>query len=100
MLKDEYPYAVVISYTFDDDVGVYPCRSEDEAKALLKKLFESEVAEDKANGHEAESELSDDGWTATITNFRRDGSVDTTTWRIGNIYGEGADFLGSQTRAD
>lgn len=49
MLKNEYPYAVVVSYTFDDNVGVYPCRSEDEAKALLKKFFENEVAEDEAN---------------------------------------------------
>ena len=30
--------------------GGYPCRSEDEAKALLKKFFENEVAEDEANG--------------------------------------------------
>lgn len=94
MLKNEYPYAVVVTYTFDDDVGVYPCRSEDEAKALLKKFFDGEVALDKENGNIAESALSVDGWSATITNYRRDGSVDTTTWRVGNIYGEGADFLG------
>lgn len=94
MLKNDYPYAVVVSYSFDDDVGVYPCRSEGEAKALLKKFFESEVAEDKANGKEAESVISEDGWSATITNIRRDGSVDTTTWRIGNVYGEGTNFLG------
>lgn len=93
MLKNEYPYAVVVSYTFDDNVGVYPCRSEDEAKALLKKFFENEVAEDEANDNDAESVLAEDGWSATITNFRRDGSVDTTNWRIGTIYGEGADFL-------
>lgn len=93
MLKNEYPYAVVVSYTFDDNVGVYPCRSEDEAKALLKKFFENEVAEDEANDNDAESVLAEDGWSATITNFRRDGSVDMTTWRIGSIDGEGADFL-------
>ena len=94
MLKNEYPYAVVVTYTFEDDVGVYPCRSEDEAKALLKYFFDGEVALDKANGNVAESVLAEEGWSATITNYRRDGSVDTTTWRIGNIYGEGADFLG------
>lgn len=96
MLKNEYPYAVVVTYTFDDDVGVYPCRTEKEAKALLKKFFESEVAEDEANDNEAESVLAEDGWSATITNFRRDGSVDMTTWRIGSIDGEGGDILARQ----
>ena len=66
MLKNEYPYAVFVSYTFDDNVGVYPCRSEDEAKALLKKFFDGEVALDKENGNIAESALSVDGWSATI----------------------------------
>ena len=47
MLKNEYPYAVVVTYTFDDDVGVYPCRSEDEAKALLKYFFDGEKSEAK-----------------------------------------------------
>lgn len=93
MLKSDYPYAVVVSYTFDDDVGVYPCRTEEEAKALLKKFFENEVAEDEANDNDAESVLSEDGWSATITNFRRDGSVDMTTWRIGSIDGVGEEIL-------
>ena len=92
-LKDEYPYAVVVTYSFDSDVGVFPCCSEDKAKELLKRLFESEVAEDKANGNDAESALSEDGWSATITNFRRDGSVDHTWWKIGTISGEGDDFV-------
>lgn len=96
MLKNEYPYAVVVSYTFDDNVGVYPCRSEDEAKALLKKFFENEVAEDEANDNDAESVLAEDGSSATITNFRRDGSVDMTTWRIGSIDGEGGEILARQ----
>lgn len=76
-----------------DDVGVYPCRAEEEAKALLKKFFENEVAEDEANDNDAESVLAEDGWSATITNFRRDGSVDMTTWRIGSIDGVGEEIL-------
>lgn len=91
-IKTEYPYAVVVRYDFDDDVGVYPCKDEDKAKELLKRFFEAEDAEDEANGHDFESEISDDGWSASITNYRHDGSVDHTWWTIGNIYGEGDDF--------
>ena len=91
-IKTEYPYAVVVRYDFDDDVGVYPCKDEDKAKELLKRFFEAEVAEAEANGHDFESEISDDGWSASITNYRHDGSVDHTWWTIGNIYGEGDDF--------
>lgn len=68
-IKTEYPYAVVVRYDFDDDVGVYPCKDEDKAKELLKRFFEAEVAEDEANGHDFESEISDDGWSASITNY-------------------------------
>lgn len=93
MVKNEYPYAVVISYDFDNDVGVYPCKSEAKAKKLLKRFFDDEVAEDKANGHDFEAEISEDGWSATITNYRRDNSVDHTRWAIANIYGEGDDFV-------
>ena len=38
-MKEKFPYAVVVSYSFDDDVGVYPCTSEKSAKALLKHFF-------------------------------------------------------------
>lgn len=93
-MKEKFPYAVVVSYSFDDDVGVYPCTSEKSAKALLKHFFENEVNIDKEENHPAESSIAEDGWSAQITNFRRDGSVDTTTWRIGTIYGEEAEFIG------
>lgn len=93
MLKNKYPYAVVVSYSFNDDVGVYPCESEKQAVALLKKFFDSEVAEDKAQDHDFEAQIAEDGWSATITNFRRDGSVDHTWWKIGSIYGEGDDSV-------
>ena len=92
MLKNNYPYAVIVRYDFDDDMGVYPCKDESQAKDLLKRFFEAEVAEDKANGHDFEAEISDDGWSATITNYRRDCSIDHTWWKIGNVYGEGDDF--------
>ena len=26
MLKNNYPYAVIVRYDFDDDMGVYSCR--------------------------------------------------------------------------
>ena len=78
MLKNNYPYAVIVRYDFDDDMGVYPCKDESQAKDLLKRFFEAEI--------------SDDGWSATITNYRRDGSIDHTWWTIGNVYGEGDDF--------
>lgn len=93
MVKNEFPYAVVVRYDFDDDVGVYPCKSEAQAKRLLKRFFDSEVAEDKANGHDFEAAISDNGWSASITNYRRDSSVDHTWWTIANIYGEGDDFV-------
>lgn len=93
MVKSDYPYAVVVSYSFDDTVSVYPCASEDQAKDLLKKFFETEVEEDKAQNHEFEHEITDDGWAATITNYRKNGDVDYTWWKIGSIDGKGSDFL-------
>ena len=85
-MNKDFPYAVVVSYSFCDDVTVFPCRSEEEAKALLKRLFEGELAEDEANGNDAAGRVSEDGWIAEITNFRRDGSVDKSRWSIGEVH--------------
>lgn len=93
MVKSDYPYAVVVSYSFDDTVSVYPCTSEDQAKDLLKKFFETEIKESEALNDHFEAEITDDGWAATITDFRRDGDVDYTWWKIGSIDGKGSDFL-------
>lgn len=96
-IKKYYPFAVISTYSFDDEVCVYLCTSEEEAKNLLKSIYENEVKIDTESGHAFEHELRDDGWYAKIVNYRRCGDVDTSEWRIGHIYGCANDFAKEET---
>lgn len=91
--KAMFPYAVVTTYTFDNEVNVHPCAGEDEAKALLKHFYETEVAQDTANGWNFTSEISDDGWRAKITDYPLSGGEDVTEFRIGSIDSCGKEVL-------
>lgn len=80
--EQQFPYAVVTTYSFDDDVETFLCTSMDEAKSVLKKIFDGEIELDNESGHDFTSEISDDGDIAKIINYRENGDVDETTWRI------------------
>ena len=79
-------YAVIFSYSFDDDVVVYLFESEKSAAAFLKESYSEELRIDvEENGWDAVGHITDDGWYAEISNYFQD-HVDTTVFRIGRIY--------------
>lgn len=80
-------YAFVATYSFDDDTAVYLFEKEEDAVAMLRKTFEDECRSDAENGYENETYIREDGWYASIRNYRRDGSEDLTEYRVGHIYG-------------
>lgn len=81
-------YAVIYTYSFDDDVAVYLFETEEEAVAFLKSSYEEELRIDiEENGWVSSGEISDDGWYARIeTSSLRCQDVDVTEFRIGNVY--------------
>lgn len=82
----EMNYAVVFTYSFDDEMVVYTFCSEEEAKAFLKSNYEEELRIDREeNGWDSNGEISEDGWYAKITTAFPD-CDDVTEIRIGSIY--------------
>lgn len=79
-------YSVVVTYSFEETATVHPCKSFDKAKVLLKKLYEEEVRIDDEEGNCNECHINEDGTEAIITNYRRSGDTDVTTWRIGETF--------------
>ena len=78
-------YAVIFTYSFDNDCAVYLFATEEEAKKFLIDTFQQEVKEDLDLDWDIEAEISEDGWYAKIINHftNRD---DITEMRIGNIF--------------
>ena len=79
-------YAVIFTYSFDNEVVVYLFATFEEAKVFLKGAYEEEVRIDtEENEWNCEHYISEDGDYARITNcfYDRD---DVTEMRIGNIY--------------
>ena len=79
-------YAVVFTYSFDDDVAVYLFEDEFSAKDFLISSYKEELRIDKEeNGWNSVGMLSDDGWYAKIATpfFEHE---DVTEFRIGRIY--------------
>lgn len=77
--------AVLVYYNWEEAenaVRVILVDSEDIAKEFIQKDYEREVAEDKANHNSFDSEISEDGLEATITNYRRSGFTDVTKWCV------------------
>lgn len=83
---NEVVFAFICTYSFDDDVAVYLCKTEAEAVDMLRQTYKDEVQSDTENGHEFEASISDDGWKAEIINYRSSGDVDHTWYRIGHVY--------------
>lgn len=79
-------YSVVVTYSFEETATVHPCKSFEKAKMLLKELYEEEVRIDEEEGNRNECHINEDGTEAIITNYRRSGDIDVTTWRIGEPF--------------
>ena len=82
-------YAVIFTYSFDDEVAVYLFETEEEAKIFLKSSYKEELRIDtEENEWNSKGTISDDGWYAKIENYYGDegSEPDVTEFRIGNIY--------------
>lgn len=79
-------YAVIFSYSFDDDVAVYLFETEDEATSFLVGSYEEELRIDtEENDWYSEGFLSDDHYSASITTYFND-HTNITEFRIGTVY--------------
>ena len=82
-------YAVIFTYSFDNEVAVYLFETEEEAKDFLKSSYKEELRIDiEENEWHSEGIISKDGWYATIENYYGDKGSEpaVTEFRIGNIY--------------
>lgn len=82
-------YAVIFTYSFDNEVAVYLFETEEQAKKFLEDSYIEELRIDiEENGWGSEGTISDDGWYAKIENYFGDegSEPDVTEFRIGNIY--------------
>lgn len=76
-------YAVIFTYSFDDETSVYLFETESEAVKFLRDTYEEELRIDiEENEWDSIGKISDDGWSGEITT-----SFGDTTWfKIGRIY--------------
>ena len=82
-------YAVIFTYSFDDEVAVYLFETEEEAKNFLANSYKEELRIDtEENEWNSEGTISEDGWYAKIENYFDDEGSEpaVTEFRIGNIY--------------
>lgn len=84
-MKSEKNYAVIFTYSFDDDVAVYLFENEKEAKEFLKESYENELKVDKENGWDSRGFINSEETYANIEVLFED-HINTTEMRIGNIY--------------
>ena len=79
-------FALICTYSWDLETEVYLYKTEEEAVAELKAIYDEEIKIDTDQGNNFESEYDESGWYAKITNYRRSGDVDVTEYRVGRIY--------------
>lgn len=79
-------YAVIFSYSFDDDVAVYLFETVDEAIGFLVGSYKEELRIDtEENDWYSEGFLADDHYSARITTYFSD-HTDVTEFRVGTVY--------------
>ena len=79
-------YAVVITYSFDDEVAVYLFADEEAAKRMLRDAYENEIRMDaEENGWDVDAVIREDGWYAKITD-RFPNHENVTEFHIGIIH--------------
>ena len=78
-------YAVVFTYSFDQDCAVYLFQGEQSAKEFLKESFDEElrieVEENGLHPFHPFSLLSDDGWFGKISD-----NADTAYYHVARVY--------------
>lgn len=82
-------YAVVFLYSFDDDVAIYPMKTEEDAKDFLLNSYNEEMRIDiEENGWDSVGELNEDKTRATIRTYFDNGDYhcDITVMVVGQIY--------------
>jgi hypothetical protein len=80
-------YAVIFTYSFDDDVAVYLFEDDKLAEEFLREAYEEELRiQVEENEWDAEGEIREDGWYAKITTHSDNHGDDVIEYRIGQIY--------------
>ena len=75
-------FTLIVTYSFDPEVVVYPFADEESAKAALRSNFENEKHIDmEENGYDSTASIEKDGCYAKIVNHFADRD-DTTEWRV------------------
>lgn len=79
-------YAVIFSYSFDNDVAVYLFDTYEEAFKFMKDNYEEELRIDtEENNLDSYGIIEkDEGWAKIYT--RRHNVIDITTFQIGDVY--------------
>ena len=79
-------FAVIFSYSYDDDMAVYTFETEEEAVSFLRDSYEEEIRIDvEENGYKVNAKIRQDGWRASITDCFED-HKNTTFFAIAPIY--------------
>ena len=79
-------YAVVFSYSFDEDVAVYLFDSADDAKKYLREsLLEEYRIDTEENGWDSSYFISESGLYGRIENRFKD-QTDITEFQVGFVY--------------
>lgn len=80
-------YAVVFTYSFDNDAAVYLFDTIEEAKDFMLKSYKEELRIDKEeNGFDVDGFVMDDNTYAKIINYSKCGDCDVTEFHIANVY--------------
>ncbi len=77
-------YALIVTYSFDEEVPVFLFDTEEEAQNALKEMATKEHLIDKDNGWDTELKFSESGNYAQITNHFMD-RTDVTKFYVGDI---------------
>jgi hypothetical protein len=78
-------YAVVFTYSWDNDAAVYLFDTEEEAVDFLAGAYDAEVKNDVECGFESEYFIDSDGYYARITRYSSFGD-DITEFHLGRVY--------------
>lgn len=80
-------YAVIFTYSFDDEVAVYLFEDDKSAEKFLREAYEEELRiQVEENEWDAEGEIDEGGWYAKITTHSDYYGDDVIEYRIGQIY--------------
>lgn len=81
-------YAVVITFSYHDQVSVLLFDTQEEAMNFIKVDIQDEYDSDMENGFDSEMNIYEDEGRAVLTVNWDDGDdpIDTVEWRIGTVF--------------